>query len=485
MNLTKRDIILGNQCQKAIWLSKHKPERAAEPDAGAQLRLKQGNQVDAVARAMYEGGELIEQVDWEPASVQTQALLEAHVTRLYQPAFEAHGLRIRIDMLDVYPNRSVVLREVKMSTRLKDEHLLDIATQVFVLQENGFTVQHAYLVAINNRHTPENGIPLFHEIEVTKDVLNIAEELDVEVSHLVEVGDARTEPDIQIGKHCTKPWPCTFQNYCWQDVPTASVLSIPRLSTKKLNELQHQGIVRLDDLPSDFSLTNKQREYVQFQTSGAQTIDRKAIREELDLFVYPLYFLDFETHNAPIPPYPQTYPYQQIPFQFSIHVIHEDRTISHHDFLHTSATDPRQNVAEHLLQAIGDSGTILTYNASFEIKVLEELAAVLPNYFDDLKLVIGRVYDQLPLIRNNVKDPALHRSYSLKTVTRVLLNDDAYTSLAISNGEKAHAEWVRLSGLSDPHERQEIITNLKAYCCQDTLAQVQLHYWCEEQVKKG
>lgn len=455
---------------------------AAAPDPGSQLRFVQGNIVDAVARdEVYVGGELIQELEWQKASLQTQALLEAGVQRLYQPAFEALGLRIRIDILDVLPGRSVILREVKMSTRLKDEHLLDIATQVFVLQKSGFSIKEAHLVAINNAHTRENDVPLFHEFEVTKDVLILAGQLAPEVDNLVETADASTEPDVPVGKHCTKPWPCIFQDYCWEDIPKASVFSIPRLSPKKLDLLRQQDILHLGDLPVDFSLTDKQWAYVHFQTSGKQKVNKAAILSELRSFVYPLYFLDFETHNTPIPPYPNTYPYQQIPFQFSLHVLNEDGTLSHHEYLHITDSDPRQKVAQHLLESIGDSGTVLAYNAGFEIKVLEELTAVLPQYADALHLVIGRVYDQLPLIRKNVQDPSLYRSYSLKTVTRVLLNDDAYSILQIANGEAAHAEWVRLQTLNDEAEQQKIIQNLKAYCCQDTLAQVNLHYWCEQQ----
>lgn len=457
----------------------YRPELAAEADAGSQLRFEQGNQVDLVAREYFEGGELIADLEWDNASQQTHALLEAGVTRLYQPAFGAQGLRIRVDVLDVHPNRNVVLREVKMSTRLKDEHLLDIASQVFVLQGCGYRVEQAYLVAVNNAHTPENEIPLFHEVEVTPEVLQLASQLEQQVTELTGMVDTEAEPDVPIGKHCTKPWTCAFYDYCWQDVPKASVLSIPRLSPKKLDALRSQGILRLDDVPPSFSLTDKQRDYIAFQTSGMQTIHRSAIKEELDLFVYPVYFLDFETHSAPIPPYPHTYPYQQVPFQFSVHELHEDRTLLHHEYLHLTDSDPRQAVAEHLIQCIGDSGSILTYNARFEIKVLEELATALPQYADALQRIIGRVYDQLPLIRKNVQDPELHRSYSLKTVTRVLLNDDAYANLTIANGQAAHFAWVRMHELTDPEARRQVAENLKAYCCQDTLAQVHLHYWCE------
>lgn len=477
--LTKQNLILGTQCEKAVWLQEHRPELAAERDAGAQLRMLQGNDVDAAAREIYGGGEFIAEEDWEAAQNQTAALVEAGVQRFYQPAFSAMGLRIRADILDVFPGRVAVLREVKMSTRLKDEHILDVATQVFVLQHCGFSVQQVYLVLINRAHTPENGELLFHEVDATKKALKLAQEMGAGLSTISNSVTSASEPEVRIGRHCTKPWTCPFYTHCWEGIPKASVLSIPRLSAKKLEALQLQNILHLEDLPANFSLTDTQQAYVRFQTTGTRTVNVQAIKEDLASFVYPLYFLDFETHSAPIPPYPGTRPYQQVPFQFSLHILDEKGTLKHLDYLHTTDSDPRHAVADHLVDYLGDSGTVLTYNAQFEIKVLNELADAVPERAEALGRIVSRVFDQLPLIRKNVKDPQLHRSYSLKTITKVLLDDPAYSALSIANGESAHAAWVHMHQITDNAERQQIIADLKAYCCQDTLAQVNLHRWCE------
>ena len=479
MNLTKRDLILGTQCEKAIWLQKNHPQLAAQPDQATQLRFKQGNQVDKRARLAYSGGELISETEWDAAVNQTAALVEAGAERLYQPAFHALDLRTRVDILDLLPDRKVIIREVKMSTRLKDDHLMDVATQVLILQQSGFTVTGVYLVLINNEHTPENGISLFHEQDATQDALRLAHQLGTSVSTLAQRAESSSMPDVAIGKHCSKPRTCPFYDHCWKEIPKASVFTIPRLSAEKLGTLLEEGIIHLEQVPSNFNLTGQQREYVEFQTTGQRTTNVQAIKNELASFIYPLYFLDFETHSAPLPPYPQTRPYQQVPFQFSLHILQSDGSLAHKAHLHTKDTDPRPAIAEKLIDFLEESGTILTYNAQFEIKVLNELAHALPALADALHAIVSRVYDQLPLIRKNVQDPSFHRSYSLKTINRELLNDSSYANLPIANGESAHAAWVQLHEITDQAERQRIIKDLEDYCHQDTLAQVNLHYWCE------
>ena len=481
-HFSKQDLILLNQCEKALWLKHHKPELAAPPDEGSKLRLDQGHQVDAKAREVYAGGHLIQEPGWEASIEKTQKHIKAGVSRLYQPAFEYYGLRMQADILDIHQDGSVILREVKMSTKPKDEHLIDVATQAYILQGVGFSIKSVFLVLINNEHTPENGTPIFHETDVTQAALKGFALLNTAQTTLSSTLDSADMPEVAVGKHCTKPWKCSFYGHCWTDIPEASVHSIPRLSQPKMDALRNQSITRLEHIPKNFALTKNQWDYVQFQTAGTPVIDVKAIQEEIASFVYPLYFLDFETHSAPVPPFPRTRPYQQVPFQFSLHILEANRTLNHHGYLHTDPSDPRLDVANHLLEYIGDQGTILTYNASFEKKVLSELAAEFPTLTDRIHQLIHRVYDQLPLIKNNVKDPALNRSYSLKTITKVFLEEVSYAGLPIANGETAHASWVKLHSTTSPKERAAIIKALEDYCCQDTLAQVHLHYWCENLV---
>jgi hypothetical protein len=94
-------------------------------------------------------------------------------------------------------------------------------------------------------------------------------------------------------------------------------------------------------------------------------------------------------------------PYQQVPFQYSCHILTEDGTVTHRDYLHTDAGDPRRPLAEALIKHIGETGSLIAYNTPFERGVLHHLAAHLPEYAERLLDLVDRLWDQLPIFRQH------------------------------------------------------------------------------------
>lgn len=63
------------------------------------------------------------------------------------------------------------------------------------------------------------------------------------------------------------------------------------------------------------------------------------IKAVLAKYQYPLYMYDFETMKAAVPRFDYSYSYQQIPFQYSVHIIkdqyfnyHDEATMEHYAF---------------------------------------------------------------------------------------------------------------------------------------------------------
>ena len=100
-------------------------------------------------------------------------------------------------------------------------------------------------------------------------------------------------------------------------------------------------------------------------------------------------------------------PYDQLPFQFSVHSQKEPAArLEHHEFLATDAIDPRREFIRSLCAALGECGSIVVYNAEFESQRLSELAAWLPEYADRIKNIQARLWDLLPVVRSHVYHPA-------------------------------------------------------------------------------
>lgn len=100
-----------------------------------------------------------------------------------------------------------------------------------------------------------------------------------------------------------------------------------------------------------------------------------AIKDFLNQLEFPIHFLDFETVNPAIPFYDRSRPYQNIPFQFSLHILPEwGKKPQHHGFLVAGIEDPRPEILKRLQGLIEDHGSILSYNMNFELTRLKDCA---------------------------------------------------------------------------------------------------------------
>ena len=82
------------------------------------------------------------------------------------------------------------------------------------------------------------------------------------------------------------------------------------------------GVESIRDIPDDFELSEIQRRACTSVQTGEPWFSAE-LDEELSGLKYPLYFMDFETVNPAIPRFPGMRPYDQLPFQWSVHVQRE------------------------------------------------------------------------------------------------------------------------------------------------------------------
>jgi len=240
-------------------------------------------------------------------------------------------------------------------------------------------------------------------------------------------------------------------------------------------------------VPVDYPLSDKQSLQVQVAQSGEVLIDKEAIREQLDNLTYPLYFLDYETFNFAIPNYPGYKPYQQVPFQYSLHIVHEPAgELQHKEFLSFSKVDPAKELAEALSKDIApDGGSIIVWNKGFECGRNKEMAERYPAYAGFLKDVNSRVYDLMEIFSKQLYvDPAFKGSASIKAVLPVLCPDLSYKELEVQNGGMAMAAWYQIMrGEKPDSETPRTRESLLKYCELDTLAMVEV--WRALQRKLG
>jgi len=486
LHLSKSLFIRGLQCHKSLYLHKHHPELRDETPPSREALFRSGSEVGVVAQGLFPGGATI---PYDPDTYDRQvALTQEEIAQgastLYEAAFHFDNVFVKVDILnkgkdgwDIY--------EVKSSTSIKDVYIPDAAVQYYVVKGSGLPVSRIFLVHINNQYVREGGIDvrqLFTVNDVTSEVRQMQDtvegELDAQKTMLR--GDI---PRIDIGPYCSDPYECDFVGHCWEHIPDESVFDI-RGSKSLPFTLYNRGIVRLEEVPL-YMLTPNQRLQVEAALERKVVISSEAVREFLDSLWYPLYFLDFETVGAAVPLFDGTRPYQQVPFQYSLHYLEdEDAGLLHHEYLADPKIDPREELIKKLASEIPQNACILAYYAGFEAGVLRGLAEWLPKYRDDIDVMLGNLRDlAVPFQKKDVYHWQFSGSYSLKYVLPALVPDLRYEDMEVRDGDMAMQAYFRMRGSGDPEEIGRLRSALLAYCRLDTLGMVRIIERLKEMTK--
>jgi hypothetical protein len=479
--LSKSKILSGIQCPKRLYLEVHHPELAVEDEELAR-RFSIGHQVGEVAQQLCPDGKLIEYDDGlSRALEETQLLLrEPPKNSIFEATFAHDGVLIRADLLG-WGEEGYRLTEVKASTSVKDYHYVDCAIQSWVMEGEGYPLEHIELAHIDNNFIYPGGGDyrgLLHHEDITEGVMALRDQVPGWVEnckpHL-----AGEMPKIETGSHCTDPFDCPFYDYCSpEEGPEYPVSALPR-GGKVAEALLAEGIEDIRDIPEGY-LRNENHERVRRITaSGQPELDPEA-GKYLRSLPYPRRYLDFETIQFAVPIWAGTRPYRQLPFQWSCHVEDEPGKLRHAEFLYTSGNAPMRPLDEKLLATLGDDGPIFVYG-SFEKTRLTELAEMFPDLSDGLDSLIGRLVDILPLTRRSYYHPEMKGSWSIKAVLPNVAPELNYEDLEeVQHGAEAQLAYLEtIDPATATSRHNELKNDLLEYCKMDTLALVKLAYFLQ------
>lgn len=477
--LSKSLFIRGLQCHKSLYLQKYKPELKDAVSEEAQRRFDIGNDAGSLAQQLFPGGVVVpyEGLSHSKQLSMTQTLIDQGLDTIYEAAFSHNGVFVKADILH-RGNSGWEIYEVKSSSSVKDYHFDDASVQYHVISGTDLPVTKVSLVHINPEYVRHGEIDV-HNLFKIEDITEtakgkesfIAEELQKQQTMLK--GDA---PVIDIGPHCDDPFACDFHGYCWSHIPSPSVFDYMDKGKPNGFALYQQGIVKMEDVSPDI-LGWRQKLQLDGVLHQKNHIDVDAVRSFIETLWYPLYFMDFETtFMVPIPMYDGTRPYQQVPFQYSVHVIHKPGgELEHHEFLADGATNPQKEFIETLLATVPRNACILAWNQGFEISRLKELADAFPEKSGDIVHLINNIRDLMILFRDkSFYHWKFNGSYSIKAVLPALLPELSYDNLEISDGGMASSGWLRMIQSNNEKEKSEIRKQLLQYCGLDTLAMVRI-----------
>ena len=481
MTLSKSQYIRGLQCHKSLWLYKNKPELIDAPDAKSESAFNRGYQVGDLAKELFPNGVEIEfdSSNFNGMIEKTKKLIANGTEVIYEAAFKEDGIFAMADIL-VKNGAAWDIYEVKASTYAKEYHINDTSIQWYALSK-AINLNRAYVVHINNKYIRYGKLNI-QELFAIDDITDIVLEKQAEIEpQLLEMEEMLKNdmPEIDIGKHCSDPHGCDFSSHCWSHIPKQNSVFDISYAMGKQWKLYYQGILSIDDVPDDFHLGKNASLQIQHQKSQEIKIDKPKIKEFLDTIEYPINFFDFETFQNAVPRFDNQRAYAQMPFQYSLHILHENGTLEHKEFLGDENSDPRRPLSEQMLQDITPAGSIIAFNQSFEITQIKNLALVCPDISDELLALNKRFIDLAhPFQYKHYYHPKFNGKYSIKVVLPTLFpNDDEldYKKLgSVQNGGDAMDTFANLHLLKDKSKLDGIKKDLLAYCRLDTLAMVRI-----------
>ncbi|WP_111709839.1 DUF2779 domain-containing protein [Lutibacter citreus] len=230
-------------------------------------------------------------------------------------------------------------------------------------------------------------------------------------------------------------------------------------------------------------LSSTQRQWLQIEKEVNKDtsvfIDVKGLKSQMDLWVFPLHFIDFETSASALPFHKGRHPYEQIAFQFSHHIFYKDGHIEHaNEFLNAEPGEfPNFEFIRALKKALEkDNGSIFRY-ANHENSILNVLYEQLTTSNEPDKDVLmtfiksishsiksadvnwqgpSDMVDLLEMIKDYYYNPLTKGSNSIKAVLPAILETSeflkskysqklAQLELTSKNFSKNHV-WLKVDG---------------------------------------
>ncbi|MBM9498753.1 DUF2779 domain-containing protein [Leptospira sp. 201903071] len=471
--LTKAHFTTGLYCEYHLWLNTYEPRPDFNPYEHQYISPKQKSALRELSHLLYPNSKNVRYSESE-----TRRILSSG-KGVRSACLETDKFSMKTEY--VLPNTeqpgTYEIVVLKASSSFKKQHIQEFAFQKFVAQEAGFPISKCTLIFVNSKFFYEGKIKP-EEFFVQKDVTAETALKDKETKELAyslyELLSRKNRPARYMSRMCSHPRNCSYPEVCLTPKVPGDIFTL-REGKEESGRFYEKGILNLKDIQETESLTHRQKTQIQAIQTGKTFTNQKVFTEFLSKIRYPIYFLDFESINPPIPVYPNSYPFQHVPFLFSLHIVREDLSQEPESFYYIDdgITDPRKGILEKLEQWMLPGGTVLCFNDKFERRCLEESATAFPEYKPWLKSIQDDFVDLAkPFWEYDYYHPDQKGSTSLKTILPVITGQ-SYKDLGIKSGQMANSEFLRVKteSLSDS-EKQEIEKNLIQYCKLDTYAMV-------------
>ena len=485
MILSKSEYMMFLRHPAWLWLKKHNKKILPKPDANLQAVFDTGNLFEDYAEELFPnavelGFESYEEYLSLPE--RTMKALSDGAETIFQGRFESNNITCIVDVLKRVEGNVFDLYEIKSNSSVKKEHFPDLAFQTLVIEGAGLEIRNIYVTHVNSEYRRSGEIEiekLTKTEDVTNDVRAKTEETKLGIDKAFAVIESSTMPNISprhVKLGSLSDWMEIYE-IIEGEISPYSINNLYKVNKRRIGELEDMGVKMIEDIPDDYDVPNSQIAQVAVTKSGERYFEKENIKEFLESLKYPLYFLDYETTSNVIPPFDGTKPYQQVPFQYSLHILESpDGELTHKEYLHTDNSNPVEPLLKQLKEDVGGVGSVLVWCEGFEKPRNIEMGKMFPEYSGFLSDVNDRVVDlMVPFSKGWFVDKDFYGGASIKDVLPALVPSLSYKDLNVQEGSTASRLWKEtFIDEEDTGDRKKIADDLLKYCELDTLAMVEI-----------
>ncbi|MCB9889037.1 MAG: DUF2779 domain-containing protein [Planctomycetes bacterium] len=480
--LNKSLFAAGTQCAKRLHQEFHDPDSVPAPSESRQALAEVGRRLTEMAREGFPRAQRIEHEQHDEAVAETRAVLDAASgVAVFDAAFERDGVEVRCDI--VLPGREpnqLDIFEVKSGTKVKPRHVMDIALQIWVIEGSGYTVGSASVLHLDAeyRHSGSKTYPvhkLFKNVDVTKKARRRKRRIPDLIENFQHVLDDETTLDLPMGTWCINPIPCGYLEKCSAAAPPNQLLELPELTPAQESSLHQEGIETIEQISTETtSLTRTQRRVLRALETGSLMVD-PTVHEEFETVIFPLCFMATSLSLQVLPRFAHSRPWQQLPYLWSAHILHEDGRIEQRSFVSATEQDPRGEFLSRFLEGIDDLGTVFTWSRAF-LPCVRQVMEDVSELREEAKAVLQMDPVELDSqVRQGIYHPAMRGDFSLFEVRDALVGARTRGE-GIVDDEGARSAYERLlNSRTRSTTRNKLQAELLAYGAARSAAMLEIY----------
>ncbi len=199
------------QCQKYLYLNKHKPKERTPHDAATLERFREGRDFEYLFKSRFSPAVDVPAVlgndVYTMGASYTSAVLEQEpAVTIFEACFISGKTLVMTDVL-VKEGDAYTIYEVKNSEQLKPVFIWDLSLQYYICS-SALQSPLTFNIVLNDG---QDGYKIIDLTETLQANCAAMEEKVTAFQQLLKESDA---PAIHMGPQCEQPYACEFKAYC-------------------------------------------------------------------------------------------------------------------------------------------------------------------------------------------------------------------------------------------------------------------------------